>query len=310
MIGKNFNFNGKNLTGKRRAILKKVRKQRLRYIAVLPSFITLINAICGFASITIASKGFMAGEARVHLMGLKLTNFGLAGLMIFIAMIADMLDGRVARMSHSTSSFGGQLDSLCDAVSFGIAPAFLVFQYLNHEIIHLVNPPLFFKNFIFRFVWLSCAVYVACTVVRLARFNVENEEDESAHMSFTGLPSPAAAGVLASLVIFIQDLYVLPGNESMIYKIAQTIIVYSLPFVTLAIGLLMIGRVVYPHVVNRYFRGKKPLTHLIGCVAVIGLIIWSFAFTLVFAFVTFALSGVLRTVFERRSRKKGLVSEP
>ena len=114
------------ITGERkRDLLRNVRKQRLKYIAILPSLITLINGICGFAAICFTSEGI---EGNFELYKLDLPYFAVSGYLIFIAMVADMLDGRVARMSHATSSFGGQLDSLCDIISFGVAPAFLVFN--------------------------------------------------------------------------------------------------------------------------------------------------------------------------------------
>ena len=167
-----------------------------------PSLITLLNGICGFAAIVFASKGVEHMSVRQ----INLSYFAWSGYMIFFAMIADMLDGRVARISKTTSSFGGQLDSLCDAISFGVAPAFLMLKVLDHKLDETVGPEFTFEGFVYRFVWLAAAAYMACATIRLARFNVENEEDETAHMSFVGLPTPAAAGVLASLIVFYQDL--------------------------------------------------------------------------------------------------------
>jgi len=281
---------------KNKSILNHVHKHRLKYISVLPSFITILNAIAGFAAITIASRGFQGGVIKFELPGLSFTNFGLAGLMIFLGMIADMLDGRVARMSNSTSSFGGQLDSLCDVVSFGIAPAFLAFQYLTYELEHLVRPPLIVEGLLFRLVWLSCVIYLSCAVIRLARFNVENEEDESSHMKFAGLPSPAAAGAVICLIVFIQDLYVFPGPEIAIYGVAQSIVVCILPIIVIASGLLMISRVSYPHLINQYLRGKRPLTHLVWALVAIAIIWCSLSAALVIAFLGFAVFGVIRTL--------------
>ena len=104
--------------------------------------------------------------------------------MIFFAMIADMLDGRVARMSQATSSFGGQLDSLCDMVSFGIAPAFLMLKILENKLDLSSLNQTTFGTFLERFIWLAAAVYFSCAAIRLARFNVENEKEESEHISF------------------------------------------------------------------------------------------------------------------------------
>ena len=168
------------------SLLRRVRRQRLKHITVLPSLITILNGVCGFAAIVLAAKGMTTQIGQF-------SSLAMAGYMILLAMIADMLDGRLARMSQSTSSFGGQLDSLCDVVSFGVAPAFLMLKVLEFKVAGVtdINPTL--ASFLQRFIWLASAAYISCAAIRLARFNVENEEDESAHMSFIGLPTPAAA---------------------------------------------------------------------------------------------------------------------
>src|SRR5512146_1877712 len=113
-------------------LIMHVRKHRLKYVSILPSLVTLLNAIFGFAAIGMAAKG--ATSDKIFFQKPELTYFAMAGYMIFIAMIADMLDGRLARMSKSTSSFGGQLDSLCDMVSFGVAPAFLMLRLVDSKL--------------------------------------------------------------------------------------------------------------------------------------------------------------------------------
>ncbi|MHC4739962.1 MAG: CDP-alcohol phosphatidyltransferase family protein, partial [Planctomycetota bacterium] len=101
-------------------LLRRVRKQRLKSITVLPSLITILNGVAGFAAIAFAAKA-------------SKDAFAMAGYMVLLAMIADVLDGRLARISKSTSSFGGQLDSLCDIISFGVAPAFLMLKVLEYK---------------------------------------------------------------------------------------------------------------------------------------------------------------------------------
>ena len=177
--------------------------------------------------------------------------------MVLLAMVADMLDGRLARMSQSTSSFGGQLDSLCDMVSFGVAPAFLMLKLVENK---LELRTVVCGGFLHRFIWLAAVVYIACAAIRLARFNVENEENEAAHMSFVGLPSPGAAGVIVSLVIFQQDEFP-----------ALDLLVYLLPFITLGVALLMVSQIRYPHVLNAYLTGKKPFGNLIWFLFVLGI---------------------------------------
>ncbi len=284
-----------NNRARKRNLLRRVRRQRLKYITILPSLITLLNGICGFAAIGFASKGFSAGVDNFSFHRIELPFFAMAGYMIFFAMIADMLDGRVARMSHTTSSFGGQLDSLCDIISFGVAPAFLMLKILDYKLTVLVAPTPVFSDFLGRFIWLTAVIYIACAAIRLARFNVENEEDETEHMSFVGLPVPGAAGVLASLVVFYQDMLPTVGPESAIYTIGETLILYSLPFIAIGVALLMISRVPYPHLINQYFKGRKPLTHLFWSVAIIGLIyLCGLQSALVITFCGFALSGFVR----------------
>ncbi|MHC4571989.1 MAG: CDP-alcohol phosphatidyltransferase family protein [Planctomycetota bacterium] len=296
------------------SLLRRVRKQRLRSITVLPSLITILNGVCGFAAIVFASKGAAAGINHFSYHKLTLPYFAMAGYMVLLAMIADMLDGRLARMSKSTSSFGGQLDSLCDIISFGVAPAFLMLKVLEFKLggFAETNPAL--ASFLQRFIWLAAAVYISCAAIRLARFNVENEEDESAHMSFIGLPSPAAAGVVVSLIIFHQEtLPELSVKSAHAYLICENAIMYSLPFLALGVAVLMVSRIRYPHILNQYIKGKKPFAHLIRVLLALGLIIWSRQAALVLIFCGFAASGFVKWFYYRvpvlrRVRRGGLRS--
>ncbi|MHC4510826.1 MAG: CDP-diacylglycerol--serine O-phosphatidyltransferase, partial [Planctomycetota bacterium] len=268
--------------GKR--LLRRVRRQRLKYITILPSLITTLNGVCGFTAIIFASKGAeLSADAASANSQIPFFTFGsttyfaMAGYMILVAMIADMLDGRLARKVKSTSSFGGQLDSLCDIVSFGVAPAFLMLKSLEHNL----NSIGFGEgSFVHRSVWLAAAAYMSCAAIRLARFNVENEEDESAHMSFIGLPTPAAAGVIASLIILHQE------------KL-QTFdaILYILPFLALGISILMVSRIRYPHILNQYLRGNKPFGYLIRVLLLLAFVIWNIQVALVVIFCGFAATS-------------------
>lgn len=274
------------------SLLRRMRKQRLKYVAVLPSLITILNGVCGFAAIILASRG----------------AFAMAGYMILLAMIADMLDGRLARMSKSTSSFGGQLDSLCDIISFGVAPAFLMIEVLQeHKLAGLTEPNPTFISFLQRFVWLAAAAYISCAAIRLARFNVENEEDESAHMSFIGLPTPAAAGVVVSLIIFHQEI-ILPellASTSPVYLgFCESAIIYALPFLLLWVAILMVSRIRYPHILNQYIKGKKPFAHLIRVLLFLLFVIWSTQAALVLIFCGFAAGSFVKWLYYRVIRKR------
>jgi CDP-diacylglycerol--serine O-phosphatidyltransferase len=270
--------------GKR--LLRRVRRQRLKYIAILPSLITILNGVCGFMAIIFTSKGTeliaKSADSQIYFFKFGLTTyFALAGYMILLAMVADMLDGRVARKVKNTSSFGGQLDSLCDVVSFGVAPAFLMLTVL--ESIGFGD-----GSFLHRSIWVAAATYMSCAAIRLARFNVENEEDESAHMSFVGLPSPAAAGVIVSLVILHQE--TLPTVNA---------ILYALPFLALAISILMVSRIRYPHILNQYLRGKKPFAYLIRVLLLLFIVWWKIQVALVVIFCGFAAGSFMRWLYFR-----------
>ena len=274
------------------SLLRRVRKQRLKYVTVLPSLITILNGVCGFVAIIFASRG----------------AFALAGYMVLLAMIADMLDGRLARMSKNTSSFGGQLDSLCDIISFGVAPAFLMLEVLQeYKLAGFAQPNITFANFLQRFIWLAAAAYISCAAIRLARFNVENEEDESAHMSFVGLPTPAAAGVVVSLIIFHQEIILpeLSGSGTPAYLgFCESAIIYALPFLVLGVAVLMVSRLRYPHVLNQYIKGKKPFTHLIRLLFLLFVIWWNWQAALVLIFCGFAASSVVKWLYYKVIRKR------
>jgi CDP-diacylglycerol--serine O-phosphatidyltransferase len=272
------------------SLLRRVRKQRLKYITVLPSLITILNGVCGFVAILYASKG----------------EYAVAGYMILLAMIADMLDGRLARMSQNTSSFGGQLDSLCDIISFGVAPAFLMLKMLEYIFgFGEASSPI--EGFLQDFIRVSAGAYISCAAIRLARFNVENEEDESAHMSFIGLPTPAAAGVVVSLVIFHQEI-ILPellANDSPAYlRFCESVIIYALPFLTLGTAVLMVSRIRYPHILNQYIKGKKPFAHLIRILLFLLFVWWNRQAALVLIFCSFAASSVVKWFYYKVIRKR------
>jgi CDP-diacylglycerol--serine O-phosphatidyltransferase len=276
----------------KKSLLRRVRRQRLKYITILPSLITILNGAFGFTAIIFASKGSEAKYADSQIPFFTFgstTYFAMSGYMILVAMIADMLDGRLARRVQSTSSFGGQLDSLCDIISFGVAPAFLMLNVLEHGIASI---GLADERFLQRFIWLSAAAYISCAAIRLARFNVENEEDESAHMSFMGLPTPAAAGVIVSLIIFHQE------------TLPTFAIICILPVLALCISILMVSRIRYPHILNQYLRGKKPFAYLIRMLLLLLALIFFVQTVLVVIFCGFAANSFLRWLYYRISASR------
>lgn len=232
---------------------------------------TLGNAVCGFGAITLATGG--ADPAT--------SLFAAAGL-IFLAMIFDTLDGSAARWTNQATPFGAQLDSLCDAISFGAAPALLMFRF---SLPHGYTP---------RLLWPVAALYVACTVLRLARFNVR-ADDRGPAGSFRGLPSPAAAGTVASFPVLVYGPAHLdyPGRDPAWDEMAGWFAAAAgrvLPAVTLAVACLMVSSVRYAHVVRHLVRGRRPgryVIKLVFAVAVIS-VLPEISALLLFGWYTFA----------------------
>lgn len=163
---------------------KSARKRRFMHINVLASVMTVMNLYMGVTSI-LASIGL---------------EFQWAAACIFFAIIFDMLDGFVARLTRSVSEFGKELDSLCDMVSFGVAPAVLVFMAYLPEGAHLPMPAQA-ESIVGMTGAYMAIIYVVCAALRLARFNTFHAENRD---SFIGLPSPAAGGMIASFVLFLM----------------------------------------------------------------------------------------------------------
>jgi len=225
---------------------------RIPRVAILPSLCTLGNALCGFAALTFTTKALL-GSDPAH--ALKPIDVKLAGYFILLAMVFDALDGRLARFARATSDFGGQLDSVADAVSFGVAPAFLMNRVFVESLRGAV--PVAFVELL-RLAWVCAAVYMGCALIRLARFNVENVHEEEAHLSFRGLPSPAAGGALVSLIIVMAEFW---RKEQ--HDLAAHIMLWTIPFVAVILGLLMVSNVRYAHLLNHFIRRRRPISHLV-----------------------------------------------
>jgi CDP-diacylglycerol--serine O-phosphatidyltransferase len=237
------------------------RRAYIRSVYFLPSLATLGNAICGFAACYVAAFDMtnVGPDAIARWLSDPNHKFFAAAYLVLFAMVFDALDGRLARFTRHTTDFGGQLDSLADVVSFGFAPAFLALLVFKAD-----GPELSFR--ITRLIWAIAALYFSCAAIRLARFNVSNEHGEQHHFSFLGLPSPGAAGAVVGLVLMQQDL----AREGVSSLANVSVIV--LPFVVLGTGLLMVSNIRYPHLVNRYLRGRRSIARLI-MVLVLGLLL-------------------------------------
>jgi CDP-diacylglycerol--serine O-phosphatidyltransferase len=251
------------------------RRAYIRSVYSLPSLATLGNAICGFAAMYVATLDATPEPGDAVTRWFLAHRFIAAAYLIFVAMLFDALDGRLARLTRHTTDFGGQLDSLADVISFGAAPAFLALQVFKESVI---SPSAAFPPVISRLIWALGAMYMSCAAVRLARFNVSNEHGEQHHFSFLGLPSPGAGAVIASLVLMQQDLQRLAvQGESGLATTAgvlSTICLWTMPPLLLASGLLMVSNIRYPHLVNRYLKGRRSVGQLLFAVALLlGLVV-------------------------------------
>jgi len=277
----------------------RVGSRILQSTAALPAMFTILNALFGFAAIHFATKGSF-GTA-------SLANLSLAAWLIVAAMVCDMLDGRLARLSRKTSDFGAQLDSLSDVVSFGVAPAMLMLCTVAKTIQEPVERLQFMQQFpvIERVIWGIAAVYVACAVLRLARFNVESEPDESAHMTFKGLPAPGAAAVITALVLLFTNLA--DTNEGWLSsEWLLAVVGICLPVLTLAVALLMVSSLHYSHIVNQYIRGRRPFSYLVKLTVILIAAYLHVYITGAVLAVAFVLSGPSRFFWQWPRSRRGL----
>ncbi len=255
------------------------RRLRLRSVAVLPTLFTLGNLLAGFLAIFFASR---SPDARVLLGWTPLT---LAALFVFLGMVLDAMDGRIARLTGQSSSLGEQLDSMADMVTFGVAPAFLAVQLVG------IRLPFFSEvgdRYFDRVVLVIAGIYVACAALRLARYNIETKSNApSDSLSFKGLPSPGAAGTVASFVLLHQ--HFLAHRHAEHWSIGAAAL--GMVAISLLVAVAMVSRLRYPHVANRYLRGKAKFNSVVKVVIVAPfLLIWPQA-TAAVAFATYALSA-------------------
>lgn len=267
----------------------------IRTISVFPTLLTLGNLICGFFAIVVAARIEKPDGLISDTLANDTRNLMQSGCLIFLAMVFDGLDGYAARLARTASDFGAQLDSLCDVVSFGVAPGFLLvkmcpqFTYLHDQAI-----------------WIIAAAYAACAALRLARFNVETSDDDD-HLHFSGLPSPAAAAVIAGFAI---AFYTLRENSNDLKNAIDVAIQYVLPYVGLLVALLMVSRIRYPHVTNRVLRGHRSFGHVVAVLFFFVAIMVVKGYALAIAACVFALYGPIHvawnTWFHRRPPEEPL----
>lgn len=232
----------------------------------LPCMFTLASLFCGFYSMVHAFKG----------------EFYTAAIAILVAAVFDALDGRVARMTRTTSQFGVELDSLCDMVSFGVAPGFLAYLWALQPY--------------GRYGWLAAFLYVAMTSLRLARFNSQNVK--SGNKDFMGLPCPAAAAMIVTSVMFSHYL----GITGEVKHISLLLLVYMLSY-------LMVSTHRYLSFKNPHSGRFKTFQVLVAMLLLFIMIAAEPDVMLFLLFLIYIFSGPVMAIIERiRSLKKEPVS--
>lgn len=232
----------------------KTRTRRLRqrmgmHIYVLPNLMTTANMFFGFYAIIQAIKG----------------EYLFSAYMIVAAAVFDLLDGRVARLTRSTSQFGAEYDSLCDLVSFGVAPGLLLYLWALQPF--------------GRIGWLVSFLFAACGALRLARFNVQAHVIEKAY--FQGLPIPMAAGIVASAVLAFTDLGIEASHS--IWLLMMTIL----------LAFVMVSTFRYRSFKDIDLKRRLPFTYLVAGVGVIAVIAIRPEVTLFILFMSYAILGAV-----------------
>lgn len=236
------------------------KQTRGRGIYLLPNLFTTAGLFAGFYAIVAAMKGV----------------FDTAAIAIFVAMIMDSLDGRVARLTNTQSAFGAEYDSLADMAAFGVAPALVAYSWSLESLGKLG--------------WLCAFVFAAAGALRLARFNTQIGKDDKRY--FQGLPIPAGAGIIASMV-WLGNEYAIPGK-------AISLLVASIAVLT---ALLMVSNIRYSSFKQIDLKGRVPFVAILIVVLIfVGISIDppKIAFLIMFSY---GLSGPILTLWNLRKTK-------
>ncbi|MEP3349495.1 MAG: CDP-diacylglycerol--serine O-phosphatidyltransferase [Marinomonas sp.] len=231
------------------------KKQPRKGVYLLPNLFTTAALFSGFYAIIAAMDG----------------NFSNAAVAIFISMVCDGLDGRVARLTHTQSAFGAEYDSLADMVSFGIAPALIVFTW-SLEPLGKIG-------------WIAAFVYAVGAALRLARFNTMLAVEEKRY--FTGLPSPAAAAILAGVIWAASEKGVSGDSLSILMALLVPVV-----------GLLMVSNVKYRSFKDLNLKGRVPFVVFLIAILVFVLIALEPSLVLMVVFCAYGLWGPLGLIFK------------
>ena len=232
-----------------------------RGIYILPNIFTTLNLFCGFYAVISAIDG----------------GFVRASVAILIAAVFDALDGKIARATNSTSRFGVEYDSLADLISFGLAPGLTMFLWMLQPL--------------GRLGWLAAFLFMACGALRLARFNSQVGSVSSDY--FVGLPIPAAAGMVSTIVLIYHRL----GIDTDGSKVLMLIMLYGLSF-------LMVSSIKYNSFKNSELFNKMSFNVLVASILILIFIAAHPAIALFLMGITYVLSGPVNSVFRYRSVKR------
>lgn len=230
-----------------------------RGIYLLPNLLTTAAFFAGYYAIVAAMKGL----------------YDTAAVAIFVAMIADGLDGRVARLTNTQSAFGAQFDSLSDLASFGIAPSLVIYSW---SLFHLK-----------KLGWLAAFLYAVATALRLARFNTQTSDKSC----FQGLPSPAAAGIIASMVWMGAN-----------YEMEGFMVAAPAGILTIFVAGLMVSTIRYSSFKTIDFKGKVPFFTIVLAAFLITAIAYEPAEMLFVIFFVYVISGPIMTLWQLRKMRK------
>jgi CDP-diacylglycerol--serine O-phosphatidyltransferase len=229
------------------------------HIYLLPNMLTTANLFFGFFAVIQAIRG----------------EFTYAAYSIVAAAVFDLLDGRAARLTRSTSKFGAEYDSLCDCVSFGMAPAVVLYQWALQPF--------------GRMGWIACFFFVACGALRLARFNVQANVVEKAY--FQGLPIPMAAGIVASSILAFEDLGWNPSGNLLILAM------------TFLLAFVMVSTFRYRSFKDLDLKSRMPFRYLVIGVGVMAVVAYRPEVNLFLLFLTYATLGAVFGILRLGHRK-------
>lgn len=252
---------------------KENRKNMHKGIFLLPNLFTTAALFSGFYAIIAAMNG----------------RFETAAIAIFLAMILDGLDGRVARMTNTQSAFGAEFDSLADMVSFGVAPALIVYMW---SLVFLKE----LSPMMGKIGWLAAFIYATSTALRLARFNTQIGTADKRY--FQGLASPAAAAVVMG-AIWVAEHYGIEGSDA----------TFPALLITLSAGLLMVSKFSYYSFKDLDLRKKVPFVAVFAVMLIFVFLSIETALVLFVAFFLYMLSGPVISLF-RWNRKRTRINSP